>query len=178
MILSLWLLLLTVCSWAQPSSANKTEKVAIQRAKSLIVSSFDRSLPNVSLEFFLKYEGKGAPIKWAVNDCGDQTGSPAVDQEHGSPMCVEADFEFKGQTAVTVLVSVGTFNRGPSGVPALVSVTITDIGGISRPVRYLSNLPMELHRPAPRLPRDLPVPVGALSSVPTSRGIDPPMRNC
>ena len=178
MILSLCFLLLTVCLWAQPSSANKTEKVAIQHAKSLIVSSLDRSLPNVSLEVFLKYEGGGAPIKWGVNDCGDQTGSPALDQEHGSPMCVEADFEFKGQTAVIVLVSVGTFNRGPSGIPALISVTITDMSGISRPVHHLSDLPMELHRPAPRLPRDLPVPVGALSSVPKSRGIDPSLRNC
>ena len=167
MILSLWVLLLTVCLWAQPSSANETERVAIQRAKSLIVSSFDRSLPNVSLEFFLKYEGGGAPIKWEVNDCGDQTGSPALDQERGSPMCVEADFEFKGQTAVTVLVSVGTFKRGPSAVPALISVTITE-SGTSRSVRHLSDLPMELHRPAPRLPRDLPAPVGALSSVPKS----------
>ena len=59
MILSFWALLLTVCSWPQPSSTNKTEKAAIRRAKSLIVSSFDRSLPNVSLEFFLKNEGGG-----------------------------------------------------------------------------------------------------------------------
>jgi len=135
-------------------------------------------LTNVSLEFFLKYEGGGTPIKWGVNDCGDQTGSPALDQGHGSPMCVEADFEFKGQTAVTVLVSVGTFNRGPSGVPALISVTITDISGISHPVRHLSDLPMELHRPEPRLPRDLPVPVGALSSVPNHGRIGPPLCNC
>jgi hypothetical protein len=155
MNLSLWVLLLTVSVWAQPSSANKTEKVAIQRAKSLIVSSFDRSLPNVSLEFFLKYEGEGAPIKWQVSDCGDQTGSSALDQERGPPMCVEADFEFKGQTAVTVLVSVGTFKRRPSGVPALVGMTITE-SGISRPLRHLSDLPLELHRPAPRFPRDLP----------------------
>jgi len=163
-ILNLLVLLLTVRLWAQQSSVNKTEKVAVQRAKSLIVSSFHRSLPNVSLEFFLKYEGGGAPIKWGVNDCWDQTGSPAPDQEHGSPMCVEADFESKGQTAITVLVSVGTFNRGPSGVPALISVTITE-SGTSRSVRHLSDLPAELHRPKPRLPRDLPVPVGALSSV-------------
>jgi len=161
-ILSLWALLLTVCSWAQPSSANKTEEVAIQRAKSLIVSSFDHSLPNVSLEFFLKYEAEGARIKWAVNDSGDHTARPAIEQERGSLICVEAHFEFKGQTAVTVLVSVGTFDRGPSGVPALISVTITDTSRISRPVRHLSDLPMELHRPAPRPPRDLPVPVGAL----------------
>jgi len=161
MILNLWILLLTACLWAQQASVKNTEKVAIQRAKSAIVSSFDRSLPNVRLEFFLKYEGGGTPIKWEVNDCGDQTGNPGLDQEQGSPMCVQAEFEFKGRKAVTVLVAAGTFGRGPSAVPALVSVTITE-SGTSRPLRHLSDLPMELHRPAPRLPRDLPVPVGAL----------------
>jgi hypothetical protein len=169
MILSLWVLQLTVCLWAQPSSANKMEKTAIRRAKSLIVSSFDRSLPNVSLEFFLRNEGGGAPIKWKVNDCGEQTGNPATDRRRDSPMCVEAGFDVKDGNPVTVLVSVGTFKEGPSGVPALLRVTITDISGIIRPVRQLGDLPMELHRPPPRLPQDLPVPVGALSSVSQSR---------
>jgi hypothetical protein len=112
MILNLWVLLLSACFWAQPSSANRREKAAIRRAKNLIVSSFDRSLPNVSLEFFLTYEGGGASIKWEVNDCRDQIGNPALDQEHGSPMCVEADFEFKARKSVTVLVCSRTFERG------------------------------------------------------------------
>jgi len=165
MILNLWILLLTVCLWAQGSSANRTDQAAIRRAKNLMVSTFDRGLPNVSLEFFLKYEGGGAPIKWEVTDRGDEIGNPTLDQGPGSPMCVEADFEFKGRKDVSVLVAAGTFERGPSAVPALVRVTITE-SGTGRPVRYLSDLPVELHRPAPRLPRDLPSPVGALSWVP------------
>jgi hypothetical protein len=159
---------------SRPSTRQKRLPFSAQR--NLIVSSFDRSLPNVSLVFFLRYEGGGAPIKWEVTDCGSQTGSPALDQEQGSPMCVEADFEFKGHKGVTVLVSAGTFKRGPSAVPALISVTITE-SGTSRPVRHLSDLPVELHRQAPRLPRDLPVPVGALSSVPKSLE-DRRFRNC
>ncbi len=177
MILILCVLLLTACLWAQQSSVNKAEKVAVQRGKDLIVSSLDRSLPNVSLEFFLKYEAGGAPIKWEANDCGVQVGRPALDQEHGAPMCVEADFEFKGQTAVSVLVSAGTSNKGQSAVPGLISVRITQ-SGATRSVRHLSDLPLELHRAAPRLPRDLPVPVGALSSAPNHWRIDPPLRNC
>ena len=39
MILGLWVLLLTACLWAQPSSTNKIVKAAIRRAKSLIVIS-------------------------------------------------------------------------------------------------------------------------------------------
>lgn len=174
MNLILCVLLPSACLWAQRSSVNKTEKVAIQRAKSLRVSSLDRSLPNVSLEFFLKYEGRGAPIKWEVNNCGDEAGGPVPDREQGAPMCVEADFEFKAQTAVSVVVSA-TVRSGPSAAPDLIRVTITE-SGASRSVRHLSDLPAELHRPEPRLPRDLPVPVGALSSFPNWR-IDPPLLN-
>ncbi len=171
-ILGFWVLL-TVCLWAQPSSTNRTVKAAIRRAQSLIVSSFDRSLPNVTLEFFLRNEGGGAPIKWEVNNCGEQNGSPATDDRRDPPMCVEADFEAKNRTAVTILVSVGTFKEGPTSVPALPSGTITDLGGISRPVRRLGDLPMELHRPAPRLPRDIPDPAGALSSARNLGTIEP-----
>lgn len=159
MILNLWPLLLTASLWAQQPSVSKTEKVAIQRAKNLIVSSFDRSLPNVSLEFFLNYEGGGAPIEWQVTDCGNQTGAPVLYQEQGTPMCVEADFESKEQKAVTVLISSGTFNSGPSALPARISLTIIE-SGATRPVRRLGDLPVELHRPAPRFPRDSPVPAG------------------
>ena len=55
--------------------------------------------------------------------------------------------------------------NGATGFAGSVSVgpgATTDLSGISRPVRHLGDLPMELHRPAPRLPRDLPVPAGAL----------------
>jgi hypothetical protein len=160
MILNIWVLLPAVCLWAQQSSVNTTEKVAVQRAKSVIVSSLDRSLPSVSLEFFLKYEAEGAPIMWGMNKCRDRAGVPMPD-DHGSPLCVEASFVSKGQTAVTVVVSVGTAHRRTSGVPAPVSVILNE-NGATRSLPRLSDLPVELHRPAPRLPRDLPLPVGTL----------------
>jgi hypothetical protein len=83
-------------------------------------------------------------------------------------MCVEAEVDIKDHRAVTVLVSVGTFKKGPFGVPTLISVTITDLGGMIRAVRHLSYLHMELHRQPPTLPKDLAVPVGALSLPPSS----------
>jgi hypothetical protein len=93
-------------------------------------------------------------------------------------MCVEADFEAKNLTAVTVLISGGTLKGGPSGVPAFLRVILTDLSGTSRPVRHLGDLPMELHRDAPRLPRDLPDRMGALSSVPNHGRIEPSACNC
>ena len=158
--LSLWFLMASVILWAQPRSFNKTERTALQSAKNVLVSSLDRGLPKVSLEFFLQYEAGGAPIQWEVNDCGEQEGSAPSGLD--SPMCVEADFQ-KDRTSVAVIVLVGTFTRGPSGIPALYRVTVAAQGGSSRRVRQLSDLPMELRRPAPRTPRDLPVPVTASS---------------
>jgi len=160
MTLSLWFLIAGVFLWAQPHSSSKTERTAIQRAKNVLVASLDRGLPKVSLEFFLKYEAGGEPIHWEVNDCGEEDGSAPSGLD--SPMCVEADFQ-KERTGVTVMVLVGTFTRGLSRAPTLYGVTVADQGGSSRRVRQLSDLPMELRRPAPRTPRDLPVPVIASS---------------
>jgi hypothetical protein len=155
MILSVGFAVLTACLWAQGPAIGKSEQLAIEHAKSVLVSSLDRTLPNVSLEFFLKYESGGAPIQWEVNDCVEQTGNSGKDRGSDSPMCVEADFT-KDQTAVTVMISVGTLKSGPSGTPAVYGVTVNNQAGRSHP--RLGDLPKELHRPAPKSPRDLPMP--------------------
>src|SRR5579859_3100931 len=156
MILSLCFLLVASVAAAQGPSIGKTEQTALQHAKSALVSSLDNSLPKVSLEFFLNYESGGADIRWEVNDCGERTGNPATDRGSESPMCVEADFT-KDQTDVSVIVSVGTFQKGPSGKPALFGVTVHGPSGRVYSLR-LGDLPKELHRPAPRMPHDLPLP--------------------
>jgi hypothetical protein len=161
-ILSLSFVLLAVSLWGQRQSTNGNQEAAILRAKNVLVSSLDRSLPKVSLDFFLKYEAGGSPIQWEVNGCGEQPGSPASDHGSDPPMCAEADFA-KHQTDVSVLVSVGTFKRGPIGVPAFFSVKVNGPGGRSLRLRRLGDLPKELNRPAPRMPRDLPVPISASS---------------
>jgi hypothetical protein len=165
-ILAFTFLLLPGCLWAQTSS-DKTEQAVIQRAKSALVSSLDSTLPKVSLEFFLSYEAGGTPIKWQVTDCQEQTGNPPIDRGSDSPMCVEADFA-KDHTDVTVLVSVGTFQKGPSGAPALFNVTVQGPSGKIHSLRRLGELPKELHRPARGMPRDLPVPVTAFSESPSA----------
>jgi hypothetical protein len=151
------LLLLTACSWAQAPPPTKQEQAAIEHTKKQLVSSIDQNLPKVTLDFFLQYESEGAPITWEVNDCGEQTGDPATDRERDIPMCVEADFD-KNHAAVSIMIAVGTFKTGPSGVPELFSLSITEQDGKSRPVRHLSDLPKELHRPLPKSPRDSPAP--------------------
>ncbi len=162
MILSLFVLLVVSVAEAQVPSIDKTEQTALQHAKNALVSSLDSSLPKVSLEFFLNYESGGAGIRWEVNDCGEQTGNPATDRGRDSPMCVEADFA-KDQTSVTVIVSVGTFQKGPSGAPTLFNVTVQGPSGKIHSLRRLGDLPKELHRPTHGMPRDMPLPITAFS---------------
>ncbi|HET9307243.1 MAG TPA: hypothetical protein VFO46_14565 [Candidatus Sulfotelmatobacter sp.] len=160
-ILSLWLLLLVSGLNAQSSPEEKKEKETIQHAKGLLVSTLDRSLPKVSLEYFLKYESAGAPIHWEVNDCGEQTGDPAVDKDRDLPICVEADFDVDHR-AITIFIAVGTLNKGVSGDSALFSATITEADGKVKSLRQLGELPKELHRPLPKSPRDVPDPAGGI----------------
>ena len=118
-------------------------------------------MPKVTLEFFLKYEGEGAPFKWEVNDCGEQPRDTVIDHWRDSAMCVQADMGLKDGRAATVLVSVGTFKRGPVDVLTVYAVRVTYPGGAIHSLDHLSELPVELHRKPPKGPKDLPASVSA-----------------
>jgi len=160
-ILSLWLWLLVCGLYAQSSPEEKKEKETIQHAKGLLVSTLDRSLGKVSLEYFLKYESAGAAIHWEMNDCGEQTGDPAVDKDGDFPICVETDFDVDHRS-ITIFIAVGSSDKGISSAPALFSATITESDGKVKSLRQLGELPKELHRPLPKSPRDLPDPAGGI----------------
>ena len=148
-------LLLTGCLWAQSSPADKAEQSTIAHAKKILVSRIDARLPKVSLEFFLGYESEGAPIRWEVNDCGEQTVNPSEDQGRNFPVCVEADFDVHHRS-VSVVIAVGTSNQEDQGTPGFFSATITDADGTSHSIPRLGDLPAQLRRRFPRQPRDLP----------------------
>jgi hypothetical protein len=162
---SSFIFILFACSlWAQHPRSDKTEDAAIERVKTADVSSLDRGLPKVTLEFFLKYEGEGAPIKWRKSDCDERKETSFIDHERASATCVEAEMDLKSNRSATIVVSVGTLKTGSFGVPTLFGATVTDSSGVVHTVRHLIDLPMELHRPMDLhrpSPRDLPVPAGA-----------------
>ena len=158
---SSFVFLLVTCSlWAQHPYPSKAKVAVIRRVKTVDVSSLDRGLPKVTLEFFLKYEGGGVPIRWHLSNCDQPNGNQFIDRERDVSICVEADIDLEGDRSATVVVSVGT-PRQPRSVPTVFSVTVTDPSGMVHAVRRLSDLPMELHRPLPKSPRDLLLPVGA-----------------
>jgi hypothetical protein len=158
---SLVFVLLSCLLWAQHPDPKQAEDATIERVKTWQVSSLDRDLPNVTLEFFLKYEGEGAPIKWRTSHCDQLKGNPVTDGKRDPGACVEAEVDLKDNRSATVVVSTGTSNRRAASIPIVFSVTITDQNGRTHDVRRLSELPMELHRPPQKSPRDLPLPVGA-----------------
>jgi hypothetical protein len=162
---SLCLLVVAGKIGAQSSQGHQLQAAAVERAKSVLVSSLDRSLPKVSLEFFLKYEAEGSPVEWSVGDCGKNDVTP--NDPHDMSACVEADFDVNNQ-AVSVVVSMGTSKAGARG-PALFSAAITDFAGTVHPLGHLAQLPMMLHRPLRRLPRDNPDPGTSIGEV----GLEP-----
>lgn len=147
--------------WAQHTYANDTEEATIKHVKSLEVSSLDGNLPKVTLEFFLKYEGEGAPIKWSMSNCDHLKGNPVADHERHAAICVEAEVDLKDNRSATVVVSLGKPGTRPATVPSVFSVTVTHQNGSTHEVPRLGDLPMELHRRLPRGPRDLPLPAAA-----------------
>jgi len=147
--------------WAQHVYTNERAVDTIQHVKNLQVSSLDRNLPKVTLEFFLKYEGEGAQIKWSMSTCDQLKGNPDADHERAAAICVEAEVDLKDNRSATVIVSLGKPGARPAIIPVSLSVTIIDQNGSPRELLRLGDLPMELHRPLPKEPRDLPSPAAA-----------------
>jgi len=150
-----YFLLLTTCLWAQTG----TEEVAIREAQSLRASSLDGRLPNISLKFLLEYEARGAPVKWEVRDCGELAAKSTTESGDAST-CIEASFDPDDRTSVALIISIPDSGNGSHAAPAtLLRATISDMGAPVRTTRRLGDLPMELHRPKPRLPQEPALPV-------------------
>ncbi|MBZ5566550.1 MAG: hypothetical protein LAN64_01735 [Acidobacteriia bacterium] len=137
-------LLIGAMACAQTPRLSKRDKLAIERAKNVLVSAFDQRLPKVTLEYFLKSESHDGRIEWEVNDCGEQTGSPATDRGRDFPICAQATVSGRELRTVTVMVGVGTHKKGVTGTPELAGVTVSDENG-DRSV-HLFDVPAEMHR--------------------------------
>jgi hypothetical protein len=92
---------------------------AIEAAKGTNVLRIESSLPDKLFEQWLRgLVGMQAQIVWEVNDCGEQTGNPAVDSGRNFPMCVAALVNLAGERKLNVLLNVGTFKGGVKAGPA------------------------------------------------------------
>ncbi len=143
-------LLLVACACAQTPPSPK--RAAIQSAKRVLISEFDISLPRISLEYFLDYEGEGAPIDWLLKDC---PGNHAKAPELNTLVCVEATLDLRDGRVVAVVIAVPSSAMRVPGSIAFRSVTVTDQGSSVRSLRLIE-LPAAIHRLQRNPPRDLP----------------------
>ena len=95
------------------SQTTRQEAAVIRYAKNTTVSRIELGMSKQSFDRWLrKTLGKGHPVKWEVNDCGEQTGTPA-DRGRDFPMCAEATAESM-DVYFSVSLMVGTFETGVS----------------------------------------------------------------
>jgi len=125
------------------SAAQSTDQLAIERARTTIVYTFDKSLPKVSLEDFLKQSTNNALLTWEVNDCGEQSGDPE-DSQRDLPICAQVTLKATNGRTATVMVAVGTEQKGVSGKPELFDVFITDHDDSTYTIQ-LRDVPAELN---------------------------------
>ena len=128
---------------SQQSALQARDAKAIETAKNTNVHRIEPSLPNKAFAQWLRdVAGTQAEIKWEVNDCGEQTGDPALDKDRDFPICAEAQVILAGKRRLSVSLSVGTFKTGPKTGPAgLWYAVIIEPDGSLTPVKSLSRLP-------------------------------------
>jgi hypothetical protein len=112
----------------------------IEAVRATIARDIDPMLPPVSFEAWLAgVVGAQARMQWEVNDCGEQTGDPARDRGRDFPTCVQVRAELAGTRAVILLVSAGSQQKQPAGVPAYhFGVLMSD--GRQQEIRRLTDL--------------------------------------
>ena len=98
---------------------------AIDAAKQAVVGEIEPGMPDLTLEAWLEsLSREDSDILWNVNDCGEQTGDAARNQDRQFPVCVEGQATLDGGQTLTVSLVVGTFGGGiGDGIPSLWTVS-------------------------------------------------------
>lgn len=127
---------------SQPPSSPEDEK-NIAAARQTPASELDPKLPKQPLGSWLEKLVAPSKIDWEVNDCGEQSGTPA-DEDRDFPMCVEANADLAGGRHVTVSIAVGTVKKGISGKPGVFFILLDEPGSDEKDVVHLSDLAARL----------------------------------
>jgi len=97
-----------------------SDRKLIEYARKIQVSKLDEQLPSVPFASWLRQAaGHDVRMTWEVNDCGEQSGDPDLDEIRDLPLCVEADLYVPGGGEGMVMVQVGTESKAPDGDPVL-----------------------------------------------------------
>lgn len=85
----------------------------------------DAALPKMRFErWLLDVVGKGVELRWELNDCGEQTGDPAVDSQRDLPVCAGVEAQLDQGRGFQILLVLGSEKKGIGGKPKLHSVIV------------------------------------------------------
>ena len=130
-------------SAGQPPAKEKSpEELAIERVQKVVVRTVDGSLPERTLQSWLKEVfGPTASIRWDLGDCGDQMGTPAVieKQSRTVPTCVDASVALDARRVLHLLFFVDLPQGGARPLPPVFSQGVVMEGENStRTIKSLS----------------------------------------
>jgi hypothetical protein len=124
-----------------------TQEDAIDLLEQYPAAKLDSLLPRTHfLSWFKTIVGADAKITWEVNDCGEQTGVPAVDQERDIPVCFEISAVLPDRRIIGVAIAVGTEKKGLTGAPTVYNIYM-DTGKGTQHIKRLRDLPQILRPP-------------------------------
>lgn len=121
------------------AQVTQDEAVAyVQKTPSL---SLDPALPKQEFALWLaQLLGPEAETSWEMDDCGEQTGDPAIDSNRDMPVCVSANAALADGRRILISILVGTAEKGFVGKPAVYDLYWTE-GRVIHALRRLSELP-------------------------------------
>lgn len=133
---------------AMAVTAGAQDAAAITAAQQALVHALDSSLPRVPFSQWLRdVVGPDAATKWEVNDCGEQTGNPALDKDRDFPMCGEVLVTLPSQRVLHVSLVVGTFKKGVGGAPRFWAAYLRTSAGAFEPIKTLPEIPAVIRTP-------------------------------
>src|SRR5262245_46434205 len=129
-----------------PQDLAISEKLAVASAQKVLASELDAELPSHPFaRWFRQLVGPQAGVTWQLNECGNQPSLLLV-QGRDLPACAEVDALLPDGRKVVVMIEVGTFNKGITGIPSFAHAAIEQEGELFR-VRRLRDLPEEVRAP-------------------------------
>ena len=132
------------------SPAQESERQAIAAIQKMAVSEVDSTLDPVPFGEWVKtLAGEKVALDWEVDDCGEQTGVPAIDKERDIPTCVAVSGILTDGRKFGIAIVTGTVQKGLFEKPALFDAYVQDHGVIKN-ARSLRDLPALLRGGAVR----------------------------
>jgi hypothetical protein len=117
------------------------EELAVERVQKLVVRTVDGSLPERTLQSWLKEVfGPTASTRWDLGDCGEQTGTPAVIEQRSRalPKCVDASVSLDARRVLHLLFFVDLPKAGVRAMPPTFSYGVVMEGENS--TRWIKSL--------------------------------------